>query len=71
MVSYNYTSVINVHEERREGGYWILTSDDLAGLLLCGKDLKKLRSDVPAAIKMLLKLNSKIEVHMKDCCSVR
>ena len=64
MASCNYTSVISVCEERRDGGFWVLTSENLAGLLLCGKDLKKLRLDVPAAIKMLFKMNYEMDVEV-------
>ena len=48
---------IHIKEELREGGYWVITSDDLDGLLLCGKSLEILRADIPAAIELLTDLN--------------
>ncbi|MCK4710092.1 MAG: hypothetical protein KAU21_15845 [Gammaproteobacteria bacterium] len=65
MASCNYASVIRVQEELREGHFWVITSDDLAGLLLCGKEIKKLRADIPSAIKMLFKANYDMDVDVK------
>ena len=64
-----YVSVVNVVSERRDGGYWILKSDNLPGLLLCGKVLKQLFDDVPAAIKMLYKLNYDMEVNVTEAAT--
>lgn len=64
MVSCNYASVIRVSEEMHEGCYWVLTSGDLAGFLLCGKDIKKLRADIPVAIKTLFKVNYNMDVEV-------
>jgi len=43
--------------EYREGGYWVITSDDVPGMLMAGKDIHRLYADVPNVIKMLHKLN--------------
>jgi len=62
MASQSYSTVITVKEDKREGGYWVLFSEDLPGLLLCGKDLSALRADTPTAIQRLFQLNYRMEV---------
>lgn len=42
--------------------FWTLTSDDLPGLLLGGRDLKALHADTPAVIRSLFKHNYGMEV---------
>ena len=58
----NYTTIIAVKEELRIGGYWVITSSDLPGLLLAGKDITALREDIPVAIKQLFLLNYDMNV---------
>lgn len=58
----SYVQVVNVQCIRQDGGYWVVSSDELPGLLLCGKVLKKLIEDVPNSIRLLFKLNYKMEV---------
>ncbi len=65
MASCNYAAVIRVDETFRKGGYWLLTSNDLPGFVLCGKDIKTLRDDVPAAIKILVKANYDMDVEVR------
>jgi len=52
-----YSCVITSKAVLREGGYWVITSNDLPGLLLSGKDLHKLVVDIPNVIKALFKNN--------------
>ena len=63
--SSSYTCTIRVEEAFMEGGYWMFTSQDLPGLLLCGKDKHFLRDDVPAVIKMLFRENYSMEVEVR------
>ena len=44
--------------------FWTLTSDDLPGLLLGGRDLKALHADTPAVIQSLFKHNYGTEVNI-------
>lgn len=48
----------------REECYWVITSNDLPGLLLSGKDLKKLVIDMPNVIKSLFKMNFGADVRV-------
>lgn len=48
---------VTLIEELHEDMYWTVKSKEVPGLLLWGKDLSKLRMDVPAAILLLNKLN--------------
>ncbi len=62
MASKAYSTVIRVNEELREGNYWMVTSDDLPGMILGGRDILKLREDVPNVIKSLFELNCGMKV---------
>lgn len=64
-----YAGTVKIGSELKEGGYWVVESDDLPGLVLCGKVLKKLIADVPNAIKMLFKLNYGMEVDVNPATS--
>ena len=61
----DYVQVVNVQLERKDGGYWVVSSKELPGLLLSGKLLKKLIGDIPNAIKILFKLNYEMDVEVK------
>ncbi|MDH5573260.1 MAG: hypothetical protein OEY89_15975 [Gammaproteobacteria bacterium] len=68
MADKNYSYLINVEEDFREGEYWVLTSKQLPGLFLSGKDLKTLRADVPNVIKTLYRLNYEMDVDVRLVC---
>lgn len=57
MTSSSYTTLINISLEHDKQGLWVLTSKDLPGLLLAGKELENLFNDVPNAIKLLYQVN--------------
>jgi len=57
MATDKYSSVIRVVGALKDDGNWLMKSNDLPGLLLCGKDLNKLYNDIPGVIKTLFKLN--------------
>lgn len=61
MANYNYTGVVKIKEEFRDGS-WLITSDNLPGLFLAGEDLHILHTDIPAAIKLLYELNYSMNV---------
>lgn len=48
---------INTNGKFYEDGNWMITSDDLPGLILGGKDLPALLRDLPKAVKILLEKN--------------
>lgn len=67
MATTTYSCVIRVTEEcSTEDGteFWVLTSNDLPGLLLGGRDLDALRADVPDAIRILFRENYGMEVRV-------
>ena len=49
-------------KHKKKKGYHILTSPDLAGFLLCGKNLQRLIDDIPESVKLLFKLNHNLDV---------
>lgn len=53
---------VNIIEKEKEGGYYVITSPDVPGLLLCSKDRKAIWADIPQSIELLNKLNK----HMND-----
>ena len=60
MASTSYSCIIRVAEERYQGAgddFWVLTSEDLPGLLLGGRNIEALRSDTPKAIELLFERN--------------
>ena len=65
MASSNYAGEVRISEEFKEGGFFVLKSEDLSGFLLCGKDIKKLRADIPNAIKLLFKMNYEMDVEVR------
>jgi predicted RNase H-like HicB family nuclease len=62
LASSSYASLININVEYDRQGHWVLSSKDLPGLLLSGKQLDALFNDVPNAIKLLYKLNYQMDV---------
>jgi len=62
MAETGYSLIVRLEAKLREGNYWVLTSGNLPGLLLCGKDRQKLFDDVPQAIEQLFLLNYEMEV---------
>ena len=63
----SYSCVIRVKAELHadEGhDFWTLTSDDLPGLLLGGRDLKALHADTPTVIQSLFKHSYGMEVNV-------
>ena len=74
MANSGYSCVIQVNENYREGGHWELTSKNVPGLYLAGKDLSALRADVPNVIKVLFKNNYDLAVEVRavvDSCAVK
>lgn len=65
MVTIEYTCIINVKEHLKSSEFWELTSADLPGFYLGGKDLSALRSDIPTAIKLLFEKNYDIQVDVR------
>jgi hypothetical protein len=61
----SYVGIISVKQEIREGGFCVVTSDDLPGLLLCGKKPDELASDIPKAISLLFRLNYGMNVNVQ------
>lgn len=68
MANTHFTYLINVEADFREGEYFVLTSPQLPGLLLSGKDINALREDVPNVIKGLFSLNYKMDVDVRIAC---
>lgn len=62
--------VINVNIERREGGYYLGTSPDLKGLLVCSKSFINFSQEIPEAIKLLLKAKFETDVDVEEMVSV-
>ncbi len=57
-------TIISTAQEKWSDGFWSITSPDLPGLFLAGKDLAKLMNDVPFAIQTLFLLNYKMRVEV-------
>ena len=68
MANTHFTYLINIDVDFREGEYFVLTSSQLPGLLLSGKDINALREDVPNVIKSLFSLNYKMDVDVRIAC---
>ncbi len=49
---------IRIVEEEKEGGYYVITSPDVPGLLLCSKNRKEIWADIPLSVDLLRKLNN-------------
>lgn len=58
-------SFIAIEQDYKEGGHWHLTSPDLPGLFLAGKDITDLYADVPNVIKTLFRLNYGMEIDVQ------
>lgn len=60
--------LIDVSIEYHPDGCWAITSKNLTGMVLAGKDIQALIADVPNAIKLLYKLNFQqtVEVALAD-----
>ena len=74
MANSGYSCFIRVDENYREHGHWELTSKNLPGLFLAGKDLNALRADVPNVIKVLFKNNYDLVADVRpvvDSCAVK
>ena len=63
MANSRYFGLVQVVSELKNG-YWVVTSKDMPGLLLCGKTLKELMQDIPAAIKLLFKHNYDMDIEV-------
>lgn len=63
MADSSYVAVIRVNGEFKDGG-WFITSENLPGLFLAGRDPKALHADLPAVIKTLYKLNYEMDVEV-------
>ena len=61
MANCNYVGVVKIQGEYKDGS-WMIVSENLPGFFLAGGDLRKLRSDIPAAICLLYKLNYGMDV---------
>lgn len=61
-------NTINLKYAFREG-YHIFTSPDLSGFYVASKDAEKAISEIPEAIKLLMKLNQGVEYN--PCLAVR
>lgn len=67
MASRMYSRIIYVKAEFADAGKcWALSSADLPGLLLAGSDLTALLADLPAAIKLLYRLNYQMDVEVAE-----
>ena len=63
----SYSCLIRVEEEHHtdeEDEFWTLTSEDLPGFLLGGRDIESLRADIPVAIRAIFKHNYDMEVNV-------
>lgn len=59
----SFSTIVNVQiEQHQEDKVFALTSKDLPGFFLAGKDLPVLLQDVPAAISVLYKCNYGMDV---------
>jgi len=66
-----YPAIVRLDVKLRDGDFWVITSEDLPGLLLCGKDWKQLFSDVPPAIETLFELNYGLKVQASPLVTPR
>ena len=57
-------TIISTVQEKWDDGFWNITSPNLPGLFLAGKDLTKLMEDVPYVIQTLFLLNYKMRVEV-------
>lgn len=69
MADGNYSTTVCIREDRRPEGYWTLTSKELPGFMLTGKDLAALRADTPAVLKSFFRLNYQIEMDVRPIVS--
>lgn len=64
MASSMFSRLINLSVEYNPDGCWAISSPDLPGLVLAGKDIAALLDDVPNAIRLLFKLNYQMDVQV-------
>lgn len=55
---------------RRENGWYIATSPDLDGLIVCHQNLVKFTQEIPACIKLLYKTNLDMDVDVEELTSL-
>jgi len=60
----SYSGLVRIEETQAPNGCWHLTSHDLPGLLLVGKDRDALYNDVPNVIRALFELNHSMAVNV-------
>lgn len=65
MAETDYSTTVCVEEKFLQRGYWVLTSNELPGFMLSGKDLDALRGDTPEVIKAFFRLNYGMSVEVK------
>jgi predicted RNase H-like HicB family nuclease len=56
--------LIEVGIEYHPDGCWAISSKNLPGLVMAGKDIEALIGDLPNAIKLLYKLNYQLDVQV-------
>jgi hypothetical protein len=54
----------------RENGWYIATSPDLAGLIVCHQNFTKFVQEIPACIKMLFEAYQNTEVEVEELASL-
>ena len=64
MAETTHSVIVRLTASLREGNYWVVTSDNLPGLLLCGKDRHQLFADVPSVVQKLMELNYGLHVQV-------
>lgn len=55
---------------RRENGWYIATSPDLKGLIVCHQSHAKFAQEIPLCIKVLFKANHGIDVEVEELPSM-
>ncbi len=66
MGTQGYATTISVHAlSADDDGWHLIESEDLPGLLLAGKNLPALEADIPAAIKLIYRLNYGMNVDVR------
>ena len=66
MATTDYQKTINIKTKlNRDDGIIVMTSEDLPGLFLAGKNLLALARDLPPAIKALYRLNYEMDVEVE------
>lgn len=55
---------------RRENGWYIATSPDLDGFIVCHQNFITFTQEIPACIKVLFKANHNMEVDVEELPSI-